>query len=92
MRCDQRTRDYLDRRTTEGLTKPEIIRCLKRYLVREIYQIMVTAGRPCRPGPPSGRGGRVNPETPQARAAGLKRLPRPRTINADKDTTRLPRP
>jgi transposase len=90
MRSDQRTRDYLDRRTTEGLTKPEIIRCLKRYLVREIYQIMVTAGRPCRPGAPSGRGGRVNPETPQARAAGLKRLPRPRTINADKDPTRLP--
>jgi hypothetical protein len=31
-----------------------------------------------------------NPETPQARAARLKRPPRPRTISADKDTTALP--
>ena len=29
------TRDYLARRTTEGLTKREIIRCLKRYVARE---------------------------------------------------------
>jgi transposase len=43
LRCDPRTRRYVDRRTAEGLTKPEIIRCLKRYLAREIYQVMVTA-------------------------------------------------
>lgn len=42
IRCDPRTRDYLDRRTAEGLSKPEIIRCLKRYLAREIYQVLVT--------------------------------------------------
>lgn len=35
---DQRTRDYVNRRTTEGLTKREIIRCLKRYVAREIYR------------------------------------------------------
>ena len=34
---DQRTRDYVTRRTTEGLSKPEIMRCLKRYIAREIY-------------------------------------------------------
>jgi transposase len=28
---------YLNRRTTEGLTKREAIRCLKRYVAREIY-------------------------------------------------------
>jgi transposase len=28
---------YLERRTSEGLTKREIIRCLKRYVAREIY-------------------------------------------------------
>jgi transposase len=28
---------YMQRRTTEGLTKREIIRCLKRYVAREIY-------------------------------------------------------
>lgn len=28
----------MQRRTTEGLSKKEIIRCLKRYLAREIHQ------------------------------------------------------
>ncbi len=28
---------YVERRTAEGLSKKEIIRCLKRYLAREIY-------------------------------------------------------
>ena len=35
-RCDQRTRAYLHRRTTEGKTQRETIRCLKRYVAREI--------------------------------------------------------
>ena len=30
-------RPYAARRTTEGLSKKEIIRCLKRYIIREIY-------------------------------------------------------
>jgi transposase len=34
---DQRTRDYVTRRTADGLSKPEIMRCLKRYIAREIY-------------------------------------------------------
>jgi transposase len=37
MRHHQPTRDYIKRRTEEGLTKREIIRCLKRYIAREIY-------------------------------------------------------
>jgi hypothetical protein len=37
MRRHQPTRDYVDRRTAEGLSKREIIRCLKRYIAREIY-------------------------------------------------------
>jgi transposase len=37
LRWDPRTRAYADRRTKEGLSKPEIIRCLKRYIAREIY-------------------------------------------------------
>ena len=40
MSWDPRTRDYVARRTTEGLSKPEIIRCLKRYLAREVYQLL----------------------------------------------------
>lgn len=34
---DPRTRDYIDRRTKEGLTKKEAIRCLKRFVAREVY-------------------------------------------------------
>jgi transposase len=33
-RCP-RTRAYVERRTAEGLSKPEVMRCLKRYLARE---------------------------------------------------------
>lgn len=38
LRWDPRTRHYVEKRTKEGLTKPEIIRCLKRYIAREIYR------------------------------------------------------
>jgi hypothetical protein len=31
------TRAYVQRRTAEGLSKKEIIRCLKRYVAREVY-------------------------------------------------------
>jgi transposase len=37
MGLHQPTRDYVERRTKEGKTKLEIIRCLKRYIAREIY-------------------------------------------------------
>jgi transposase len=40
MRWHQPTIDYVTRRTTEGLSKREIIRCLKRYLAREIYRLL----------------------------------------------------
>lgn len=40
LRYDQRTRSYVTRRTTEGRTKPEIMRCLKRYLAREAYYLI----------------------------------------------------
>ena len=32
------TRAYVERRTEEGLSKKEIIRCLKRYVAREVYR------------------------------------------------------
>jgi transposase len=38
-RGEQRTRDYLDRRTAQGRTRREAIRCLKRYIAREIYHL-----------------------------------------------------
>lgn len=34
---DQRTKDYIERRMAQGLTKKEAIRCLKRYVAREVF-------------------------------------------------------
>jgi transposase len=39
------TRAYVARRTEEGLSKKEIIRCLKRYAAREIYPHLRAAAR-----------------------------------------------
>lgn len=38
--CDERTQDYAARRRAEGKTDREIMRCLKRYVAREIYQLL----------------------------------------------------
>jgi len=38
IRLDQGTQAYVARRTAEGKTKPETIRCLKRHLTREIWR------------------------------------------------------
>lgn len=37
LRWHQPTRAYLARRTNEGLSKREIIRCLQRYVAREVF-------------------------------------------------------
>jgi transposase len=42
MRYDQRTRAYVERRTTEGLSKKEIMRCLKRFVAREVYHALTS--------------------------------------------------
>jgi transposase len=38
MARDQRTRGYVSRRTAEGKSKREIMRCLKRYIAPEVYR------------------------------------------------------
>jgi len=43
LRYDARTRAYAARRPSEGLSKPEIIRCLKRYVARELYNTLQPA-------------------------------------------------
>ncbi|MEU0157229.1 IS110 family transposase [Micromonospora fulviviridis] len=42
LRWDPSTRAYAERRTKEGLSKKEIIRCLKRYIARELYQLITS--------------------------------------------------
>ena len=41
----QPTITYLERRTTDGLSKRDIIRCIKRYIAREIYNDIHTITR-----------------------------------------------
>jgi transposase len=40
IRYHQPTRDYVDRRTSEGKTTREIKRCLKRYIARDLYRLL----------------------------------------------------
>ena len=40
LRYDLTTQAYLRRRTAEGMSKIEVIRCLKRYVAREVYSII----------------------------------------------------
>jgi hypothetical protein len=58
---DLRTTEYIDRRTKEGLTKIEAVRCLKRYVAREVFSLLPheklgldspqehRTGKPCSP-------------------------------------------
>jgi transposase len=41
LRRDPRTQDYVARRTAEGKTKKEALRCLKRYIARETYRAIL---------------------------------------------------
>lgn len=41
---DPRTRAYVQRRTAQGLSKPEIMRCLKRYVARKVFQAIRNLG------------------------------------------------
>jgi transposase len=43
MHCHQPTKDYVARRIAEGRTKTEILRCLKRYVAREVYPCLIAA-------------------------------------------------
>jgi transposase len=76
MSCDARTRSYVARRTAEGKSKREIIRCLKRYIAREIYQDLKTVlgdGTQLRAGHPA-RQRRLHPGPRASRGSGHHRL------------------
>jgi transposase len=40
LRYDQRTKEYMRRRIGQGMTKADVIRCLKRYVAREIFAVL----------------------------------------------------
>ena len=53
-----RDKDYVARRTAEGKTKTEIMRCLKRYSAREVFPHLLTAAPAAVPArPESGQAG-----------------------------------
>lgn len=41
IRMDERTQDYMTRRLAEGPSKREVMRCLKRYVAREVYHVLL---------------------------------------------------
>jgi transposase len=47
MRTDERTRAYLARRQAEGKSKREVVRCLNRYVAREVYHALQSSPDPC---------------------------------------------
>jgi transposase len=46
MRVEERTRAYVVRRTAEGKSRREIMRCLKRYVAREVYRVLTSSVGP----------------------------------------------
>ncbi len=40
LRMDEKTKAYVAKRTTEGMSKLEIMRCLKRYVAREVFYLL----------------------------------------------------
>ena len=49
MHCHPPTRAYVERRTKQGLSKLDILRCLKRYIAREAYQHLTSPTLPLLP-------------------------------------------
>lgn len=41
LRYDDRTREYAERKRSEGKSKKEILRCLKRYIAREVFKALL---------------------------------------------------
>jgi transposase len=46
MRHDEATKAYVERRLAEGKSKPEIMRCLKRYIAREVFRAALATYAP----------------------------------------------
>ena len=49
MSRDERTQTYVQKRTAEGKSKRETMRCLKRYIARELYGVLLSTAFPTMP-------------------------------------------
>jgi hypothetical protein len=45
LRWHRPTMDYMARRLTQGKSKKEVIRCLKRYVAREVFAVLNQMGQ-----------------------------------------------
>ena len=41
LRTERRTQTYIAKKTREGKSNREIMRCLKRYIAREVFRLLV---------------------------------------------------
>jgi transposase len=80
LRIDERTQAYLARKTAEGHSKLEIIRCLKRYLAREVYYLL-------NPAASTSKGGAL---APGGQAPSLPATPCPRPVRGPRVKARPP--
>ncbi|MGW1814984.1 IS110 family transposase [Streptomyces sp. NPDC002125] len=55
LRWDERTQTYYEKRLSEGKTRRETIRCLKRYVAREVYRLILDESRHPSPATPPGQ-------------------------------------
>jgi transposase len=42
LRYDPKTITYMERRRAEGLSKKDVLRCLKRFIAREVFRDLTT--------------------------------------------------
>jgi transposase len=52
LRFDPRTITYMHRRQTEGLSKKDVLRCLKRFIAREVFTDLTNDLKPYSAKPP----------------------------------------
>lgn len=70
MRSDPRTAEYVERRRAEGKSTREIMRCLKRYVAREVYRALTRPGdAPAPPDPAALRAARLSAGLSQRQVA-----------------------
>jgi hypothetical protein len=63
MGSDRRTRSYVARRTAEGKSKWEIMRCLKRYIAREVYRVLLLSSAAVESSPIGAKSRVVGPDS-----------------------------
>ena len=78
MAWDPETRAYIQRRVTEGKTKREALRCLKRHIARQIWHLLYTTTPPENPATETTRHPRQEPQNGSQGVGLVPKRPKPR--------------